>query len=441
MPAGAETDDRRHRELDRQREMAASMDAEKQAAALRERYGRSRAAAVDSVIVPQRLLLPDVNSPTIWALKCKPGKEKEVIYSVMKRFEERLNTREPIRITSAFERGSTPMAGYIYVEAWKLEDVMAATDGVSFVYRQNTLIHTTETPELLRVTQSKMLEPGMYVRMKRPQLYQGDLAYVEEVEANGLDVKVRLIPRLDYGQNEDVNAPIDSAKRKRMAGPMPRPPQRLFNENEAKKKHMKFLSQNNSITGRQWTYKNDTYTDGFLVKYYKISYLQTEDVNPKLEEVTKFAQGGEDGTGTLDISALANTLKSNTSGALYLPGDYVEIYQGEQQGLSGKAINVHGDIVTIQVTEGELKGQVVEAPAKGLRKVFREGDHVKVVGGSKYQDEIGMVIRIKDEQVTILSDSNNQEITVFSKDLRQASAAASGPLVSKYDLYDLIQLE
>ncbi|KAK5004761.1 hypothetical protein LTR28_008502, partial [Elasticomyces elasticus] len=44
LPAGAERDDRKHRELDRQRDLAASLDAEKQAAALKERYGRNRAA-------------------------------------------------------------------------------------------------------------------------------------------------------------------------------------------------------------------------------------------------------------------------------------------------------------------------------------------------------------------------------------------------------------
>lgn len=41
LPVGAETDDRRHRQLDRQRELEASMDAEKQAQALKEQIGRA----------------------------------------------------------------------------------------------------------------------------------------------------------------------------------------------------------------------------------------------------------------------------------------------------------------------------------------------------------------------------------------------------------------
>ncbi len=444
LPAGSADDDRRHRDLDRQRELAASMDAEKQAAALKERYGRNRAANVDSVVVPQRLLLPSVDDPTIWGVRCKIGKEKEVVFSIMKRFEDRLNTREPLAITSAFERGGT-MAGFIYVEARKQGDVRAAVEGVNFAYlgKPMVLVPVPEMPDLLRTRKSKSLVPGNYVRIKRGK-YAGDLALVDEVVPNGLDVSVKIVPRLDYGLNEDSGAP-DSAKRKRRGGlpgnPLAaRPPQRLFSEVEAKKKHAKQLSVGHRLGGKEFTYMNDTYIDGFLIKDMKIQHLETE-VNPTLEEVTKFTAGGEDGTDTLDLAALAATLKANKSSQAYLPGDMVEIYQGEQQGVCGKAVSVHGDIVTLKVSEGPLKGQTVETPMKGLRKLFREGDHVKVIGGSKYHEEVGMVTRVKDDRVTIISDSNNQEITVFSKDLREATDSSGALGISKYDLFDLVQLE
>jgi transcription elongation factor SPT5 len=79
LPAGAETDDRRHRELDRQRELEESMDAEKQAELLKRRYARSRPVATDSIVVPKRLLLPSVDDPSIWAVKVRPGKEREIV--------------------------------------------------------------------------------------------------------------------------------------------------------------------------------------------------------------------------------------------------------------------------------------------------------------------------------------------------------------------------
>ena len=88
-----------------------------------------------------------------------------------------------------------------------------------------------------------------------------------------------------------------------------------------------------------------------------------------------------------------------------------------------------------------MAGESIDAPVKDLRKRFREGDHVKVIGGSKYLDEVGLVVKIKDDRVTLVSDSNNEQITVFSKDLRAATDAGSSRLGSKYDLHDLVSLE
>ncbi|EEH18076.1 hypothetical protein PABG_00639 [Paracoccidioides brasiliensis Pb03] len=444
LPVGAETDDRRHRELDRKRDLEATMDAEKQAQALKERYGRNRAAAADLVVVPKRLLLPSVDDPSIWAVKCRPGKEREVVFNIMKRIEDRPpGSRRPIRIMSAFERGGT-MSGYIYVEARRQADVIDALEDMSNVYTKSKmiLISVKEMPDLLRVTKSEELVPGGWVRIKRGK-YQGDLAQLEDVETNGLDVTVRLVPRLDYGLNEDMSAPNGDAKRKRpgVNNAIARPPQRPFSETEAKKKHAKYLSATSGLGGKTWNYLGDNYVDGFLIKDMKVQHLITKNVNPQLDEVTKFARGADDGTANLDLAALAASLKDTTSEDSYLPGDTVEVFQGEQQGVVGRTVSTRGDIVSIKVTEGELEGQQIDVPIKGLRKRFKEGDHVKVIGGSRFRDELGMVVRIKDDRVTLLSDMNMQEITVFSKDIREAADAGVDGKLGMYDVHDLVQLD
>ncbi|EON62629.1 hypothetical protein W97_01853 [Coniosporium apollinis CBS 100218] len=445
LPAGAERDDRRHRELDRQRELEASMDAEKQAAALKERYGRNRVSATTSAVVPQRLLLPSVDDPTIWGVKVKPGKEREVVFAILKRWEDRINTREPIQICSAFER-EKGMSGYVYIEARRQADVMPAIENIQHCYARTPpiLVPIAEMPDLLRVRKSKQLQRGDYVRITRGH-YAGDLALVEDVESNGIAVTLRVVPRLDYGANEDVNAEknADTSKRKRPGAATKgkvRPPPRLFSEVEAKKKHSRFLSQISTLNRNEWKYYQDNYSDGFLIKEFKMNHLQTENVNPTLEEATRFSIA-EDGVENLDLATLAATINASKSGAEYLPGDMVEIYDGEQQGVCGKAVSVHQDIVSLRVTEGDLTGQVIEAPVKSLRKKFRDGDHVKVIGGSKYRDEVGMVIRVRDDRVTLITDSTSQEITVFSKDLREASDSGGMVGDSKYDLYDLVQLD
>ena len=452
LPAGAETDDRGHRELDRKREREQQMDAEKQAQLLKERYGRSRMATTDAVVVPKRLLLPSVEDPSIWGVEATKKKEGEVVIAIRKRMQERANTKNPLPIISAFEQNKT-MQGWVYVEARKPDDILEALKGILNVYPRHkmVLIPIKEMPELLRVSTTQQLQPGGYVRIKSKK-YAGDLAQIDDVETNGLLVTLKIVPRLDYGLNEDANAPMidngikgDVQKRKRQLGlglvnPASRPPQKLFSEVEAKKKHAKYLQSMSTFDKKHWTYLNDTYIDGFLIKDFKRQALITEDVNPTLEEVTKFTAGAEDGTENLDLTALAASLKNNSANDSYLPGDMVEVYEGEQQGVCGKTVSVRGDIVTLTITDGDLRGQSIEVPAKGLRKRFKQGDHVKVIGGSRFRDEVGMVVEIKDDRVTILSDLSMQEITVFSKDLREASDSGVAGGLGQYDIHDLVQL-
>jgi transcription elongation factor SPT5 len=443
-PPGAEHDDRGHRELDRQRQVAMDLDAEKQAEALRQKYGRQSRSAVAQVSgIPQHLLLPSVDDPMIWAVRCKNGKENEVINSIMKRFADRMHTREPLGITAAFVRAGSTMSGYVYVEARRKDQVDKAVEEISFCYprTKTMLIPIKEMPDLLRVTKPKSVEIGMYCRLKRPPKYAGDLAQIVGVEANGSELTVRIIPRLDYGQEDDPHGPQGPAKRKRAGGAGGRPPQRLFNEVEARKKFGAKLQPASGSYNRVFLFHSESYEDGFLVKDVKIGTVQLEDVNATLEEVTRFAAGDEGGLAKLDLSAIAETMKKGTITGEFLPDDVVEIYQGEQQGVRGKATAVQGDIVTIKVSHGPLKGEIVQAPVRTLRKLFDEGDHVKVTGASKYQGEVGMVVRVKDDRITLITDADNQEITVFSRDLR-AAMDSSGPILgSKYALFDLVQLD
>lgn len=439
-------DDRRHRELDRRREMESSMDAEKQAEILRQRYGNRRPGKSfgDSAVVPKRLLLPSVDDPSIWAVRCKEGKEREVVMSIMKRVEERRGTKDELAITAAFERGGpdSVMKSFVYVETQRQTDILVALDGILNVYPHSklTLVDIKDMPELLRVTKTPTLEPGAWVRLRRPPKHSGDLAQVIDVTENGLEARVRFIPRLDYGmRDEALSAVTADGKRKRPPGMGPRPPQRLFSEIEARKRHPRHIQGN--PTTNTWTYMGDEFENGFQVKDVKIQQLVVTDVNPSLEEVTRFASGADDGTENLDLKALAASLKDSNTLVTYLPGDIIEVYAGEQRGVVGKATNVQGDIVTMFVTEGDLKGQSIEVPIKGLRKRFKIGDHVKVIGGSKFQDEVGTVVKISEDRVTLLTDHTNNEVTVFSKDLREASDIGGQGSLGQYELHDLVQLD
>ncbi len=447
MPAGGDADDRRHRELDRRREMEASMDAEKQAEILRQRYAKTRRSNRDgdTAVIPKRLMLPSVEDPSIWAVKCKEGKEREVIFSITKRIEERMGTKDELAITSAFERASAtaPIKGYIYVEAQRQAEIEQALDGLMNVYPRTKmlLVEIKEMPDLLRVKKTDPLEPGAYVRLKRPAKYAGDLAQVLDVTENGLEVKIRYVPRLDYGAHEDMSSGgLDAQGKRKRAANAPRPPPRLFSEVEAKKRHARWLTGNPQT--KTWQYMGDEYINGYCEKDVKIQFIQSKDVNPTLEEVTRFAVGDNaDGSEHMDLQALASSLKQSTANASYLPGDVIEVYEGEQKGVFGKAVAVQSDIVTMAVTEGPLRGQTIEVPIKGLRKRFKIGDHVKVIGGSRYRDEVGMVVKIVQDRVTILADQGQKEVTVFSKDLRESSDSGGVGTLGQFELWDLVQLD
>lgn len=395
--------------------------------------------------MPKRLLLPSVDDPSLWAVRCKEGKEREVVFAITKRIEERIGTKDELAITAAFERGGAQSIykGLIYVEAQRQTDILVALDGLLNVYPRTKmiLVDIKDMPELFRVAKTPTLEPGAWVRLRRPAKHSGDLAQVVDVTENGLEARVRFIPRLDYGlRDEAVSSALAAAgKRKRGGMTGPRPPQRLFSEIEARKQHPRHMQGN--LTTNTWTYMGEEFENGFQVKDVRIQQLIVADVNPTLEEVTKFASGAEDGTENLDLKALSASLKESSALVAYLPGDIIEVYAGEQKGVVGRATNVQGDIVTINVTEGDLNGQTIEVPVKGLRKRFRVGDHVKVIGGSRFRDEVGTVVNIMDDRVTILTDQTNTEVTVFSKDLREASDIGGQGSLGQYSLHDLVQLD
>lgn len=442
--AATDLDDRRHRELDIKRQIDAQRDAEQIAREFEEKFRRreqQRTQRGAGGAIP--LSLPTVDDPSVWGVKCRPGKEREIILAVTKRMDELARTKQPCKVYSVFERGGT-MTGYLYLEADAKQDMIALIENIPNVFmgQSQISIEVKERPDLLRKRKRTPLEEGKFVRMIRPPLYKGDLAKVVEVHANGLECTVQLVPRLDYGLGEDNNA-ADSAKRKRpiFGRAVERPPQKLFNDVEARKKHMKHLGVTGAGAQRHFTYKGDDYQNGFLIKDVRINYVTAENVNPQMEEMQYFAVTSADGTETLDLVAVQAAQKAAQTGSSFATGDNVEIYEGEQKGIRGTTVSVTGDIVSLRVTEGELKGRRIDAPVKTLRKLFRDGDHVKVIGGSKYIDEVGMITRIRGDKVTLLCDSTQAEITVFSKDLKRAADSANIGNDSNFELYDLVQID
>lgn len=432
------TDDRLHREVDRQRAAIAEEDAERLASEYREKYGRSAASKYrgDMSIIPQRLLVPSVEDPNIWGVRCKTGKEKQIVRTIWRKKASLQYTKAPVEILSAFQRDN--FSGYVYVEARTLPDVEYALKGIPNVYaRQMILIPVTEYTDLLRVNKGADVElvPGSYVRIKRGK-YQGDLAVVVDLSENGLEVQLKLVPRLDYGRTQDIMSQTGLDGKRKRPNSSSRPAPRLFAPMEARMADPKNYQQRQA-KDNHYIFQGEEYVNGYLIKDFRLSMVITENVEPKLEEVTRFSSTQDDEG--VDLQALAQSLKQTSTSGTFQAGDHVEVHEGEQTGVHGRVVSFDRDIVSVRAESNELRGQVIEIPAKSLRKKFNQGDHVRVIGG-KFKDETGMVVRAKDDVVTILSDLSMQEFTVFSRDLKEASDIGGRNVLGKYQIHDLVQL-
>ncbi|KAF9556815.1 transcription elongation factor Spt5 [Agrocybe pediades] len=390
--------------------------------------------------IPQRLLMPSVHDASLWQVRVKPGRERDIVFSLMRKAIDVEYSARPLSILSAFQRDSLP--GMIYVEARSSKQVQEACNGLVGVYpsRGIHLVPIEEMASLLQIKkQETNLVPGMWVRIRRGK-YAGDLAQIMDLTDTGEDVGLRLIPRIDMNPRDDASLDPQGKKRKKPAtgaGSM-RPPQRLFNYEEIIKVYGR---KNVSKRQQAFVFQNDTYKDGFLEKDFKASALISEDVNPTLDEITQFTRK-QDGTddSLVNLSVIAEASRKAAIAVLQ-PGDHIEVFEGEQAGVHGVVDEIAGDVVTITAQGLDLDGQKMEIPARSVRKRFKPGDHVKVMAGQN-ADETGLVVSVSDNVVTFVSDMTMQEISVFSKDLREAAEVGSGTnAVGNYELYDLVQLD
>lgn len=90
------------------------------------------------------------------------------------------------------------------------------------------------------------------------------------------------------------------------------------------------------------------------------------------------------------------------------PGDVVEVCEGELIHLQGKVISIDGNKIMMLPKHEDLKDPL-EFPAHELRKHFRMGDHVKVIGG-RYEGDTGLIVRVEENMAVLFSDLTMHEV-------------------------------
>ncbi|GMM30484.1 transcription elongation factor [Martiniozyma asiatica (nom. inval.)] len=432
---------RAHRKLDRSREKLDEQDAQALADEFKARYGRSTSSRYmgSTQNVSQRLLLPSVDDPLIWGIRVRNGKEKEIV----KQLHARMLHMRGADIYSAFQRNN--FVGYIYVEARKLEAVDKILQGLPNIYQNQgkILVPIEEYPDLLRPGRSDevRLKPGAYIRVKTGR-YKGDLGIVDNLAENDLEVRVKLIPRLDYGRNTVID-PTTGKKKTPTYNATHRPPQRLFSDIEAQRYDHEHLTTSKRERN-YFVYKNEEYIDGFLYKDIKLNQLETKRITPTLAELQLFNSGN--GSSGLDLHSVS-TIKKNAEGeaVIFQPNDRVQITTGEQAKMKGKILSIADAKIARVLLEGndndpEVNETIVEAPTSSLRKIFVAGDHVTVIHGA-HKDESGLIVDVKENNVTLVSDQTKKDITVFPNYLvRSTDSATTSSKVGRFELHQMVNL-
>jgi transcription elongation factor SPT5 len=314
------------------------------------------------------------------------------------------HSANPIDIYSAFFRDS--LAGSIFIEAKAAGQVTQAIHGIMGVFMGTppALIPIEEMAPLLKIKKKDIqLNPGMWVRFRRGK-HTGDLAQVVDVDQITSGVAgIKFLPRIDLTPKEKRRDRLTG----KSLGASVRPPARPFQVDEVRKIYGRSGARQGGAAN-SFIFDGDEYIDGFCYKDFKTNFLQTEDIKPTLEEISKFT-GDDANPSKIDLSAIMDANKTTTASGL-VPGDRVEVHEGEQTGLYGSVETVTPEIVAIKAEGGDVHGQTIEVPARSVRKRFEVGEHVTVING-KNADISGMVVEVQGDVVTLMSDQGEREVS------------------------------
>merc|ERR1719273_883328 len=336
---------------------------------------------------------------------------------------------EPLQIRSVV--APEHVKGYIYVEAFKQTHVKAAIDGISNLRMgswSQQMVPIKEMTDVLRVVKEAAgLKVKQWVRIKRG-VFKDDLAQVDYVDVASNQVLLKLLARIDYGRNRGAlrsNA-MEDLKRKKFK----RPPAKLFDPEK-----IRAIGGEISNDGDFMIFEGNKYSrKGFLYKNFVMNAILAEGVKPTLAELERFEETPEG----LDIE-LASVDKEEIAHS-FSNGDMVEVIEGELQNLQGKVIAIDGAKITIMPKHDDLKDPL-EFQSNELKKYFRQGDHVRVIGG-RYEGDTGLIVRVEDNLIVLFSDLTMHELKTMPKDLQLCTDMATGvDSLGQYQFGDLVQID
>ncbi|KAK9886433.1 hypothetical protein WA026_016713 [Henosepilachna vigintioctopunctata] len=382
--------------------------------------------------ITQQTLLPGVKDPNLWMVKCRIGEEKSTALLLMRKFLAYQNSNEPLQIKSVV--APEGVKGYIYIESYKQPHVKAAIQNVGNlrmgIWKQQ-MVPIKEMTDVLRVVKEQTgLKLKQWVRLKRG-IYKDDIAQVDYFDMAQNQVHLKLLPRIDYtrlrGALRTNQSDSDAEKRKKKRHPAAKP----FDP-EA----IRAIGGEVTSDGDFLIFEGNRYSrKGFLYKTFSLSAVIIDGVKPTLSELERFEEQPEG----IDLELPAEKEDKGVTHS-FSAGDNVEVVEGELINLQGKIISIDGSMISIMPKHEELNDTLV-FQASELKKYFKMGDHVKVLSG-RYEGDTGLVVRVENNRVVLISDLTMHEMEVLPKDLQLCTDMASGvDSLGKFEWGDLVNLD
>ncbi|KAL5112988.1 Transcription elongation factor SPT5 [Taenia crassiceps] len=415
------------------------------------RFGEG-AGMTASIVQQERV--PDIKDPNLWVVRCQMGEEKATVLSLMRKFLAFQLSDTPLQIKSVFAKEG--LKGHIYIEAFKQTHVKQALEGISALSRaqfEQKLVPINEMIDVLNVVkETAQLKPKQWVRLKSG-LYKDDLAQVESVKDAQNLVRLKLVPRIDYDRKrnrfDDGDGGEGSAQGSAPVsrkGRWKRPPAALFDPSK--------VADRISNSGSFVVFEGNQYDSaGFLRKDFRINAVIADGIRPTLGELERFNQlpdGAELAAAAATVATKnVSSIKLGANGEVissghgFMPGDIIEVCDGELKNLRGTVLSVEvDDRVIVQPSHHDLKEPIPFNPTE-LRKYFEQGDRVKVIHG-RYENETGLLLVYEPNLCMVLPDRGMSEIRVAPKDLRlwqDRGGPTDGGQSDGAQLMDFVQID
>ncbi|KAG7573568.1 Spt5 transcription elongation factor N-terminal [Arabidopsis suecica] len=379
--------------------------------------------------IDQQALLPSVRDPKLWLVKCAIGREREVAVCLMQKIIDR-GSEFKIRSAIALDH----LQNYVYIEADMEAHVKEAIKGMRNIYANQKilLVPIKEMTDVLSVESKAIdLSRDTWVRMKLG-IYKGDLAQVVDVDNVRKRVTVKLIPRIDLQALANKLEGRENVKKKAFA-----PPPRFMNIDEARELHIRVEHRRDPMTGDHFeNIDGMLFKDGFLYKKVSTKSIAAQNITPTFDELERFKRPNENGE--IDFVD-PSTLFANRKKGHFMKGDAVIVIKGDLINLKGWIEKVDEENVLIRPNMKGLPNPIA-VNERELCKYFEPGNFVKVVSGI-HIGGTGMVVKVDQHMLIILSDTTKEHIRVFADHVAKSAEVTNGVTkIGDYELHDLVIL-